>query len=452
MSARPRSYPNQAAQTRRRHASGHLEDLKRILFIHRFPGDVERCLHELKRMRFTVSAEVIVNPAQFAERLTSTRFDIVVAEYPNPKCQETQLFDVLRQMKMDVPLLFLTHRFKHEIAAELILKGAADCIESENAGQFSAAICRVLNTSQLRGQRDRAQKDLRLSEARYRALAGNLSYGICRCSLDGQFLEVNQTMMKILGYDTKAELLAQFHAREIILDPTRCAQLLGHFGGEALVQPIETEWKRKDGSVLTVRLSGGEVLDERDQLEAYEVIAEDVTKQRETEDHLRQQATIDPLTGLANYRRLVDILDSEIKRSKRSGKGFALLFFDVDGLKVINDCYGHITGNQALCRLADVLSSSCRNIDTPARFAGDEFAVVLPEIHAHDAKLVAQRVCESLANDANRPTLSVSVGIAVYPQDGNSIETLLCEADSRLYSMKQQKALPAMDKHSGTEW
>ena len=184
-------------------------------------------------------------------------------------------------------------------------------------------------------------------------------------------------------------------------------------------------------------------------MEGYEVIVEDVTKQRGIEDHLRRQATSDPLTGLANYRRLLDVLDSEIKRSKRSCRGFALLFFDVDGLKAINDRYGHLAGNRALCRLADVLSSSCRDIDTPARFAGDEFAVVLPEIHARDATQVARRVCESVANDANGPTLSVSVGIAVYPQDGNSIEALLCEADSQLYSMKQHKALPALDKHSG---
>ena len=450
MSSRPGYFLNQAEQTRQRHASGQLEDLKRILFIHRSQGNVERCLHELKRMRFTVSAEVVVTPEQFAERLMSTRFDIVVAEYPSPNCQEVQLFDVLRQTKKDVPLLFLTRRFKREIAAELIRKGAADCIELEDPGRFSVAVYRVLNTKQLRDQRDRAQKDLRLSEARYRALTGNLSYGICRCSLDGQFLEVNQAMMKILGYDSKAELLAQFHAREIILDPMRRTQLLGQSGGDAPAEPIETQWKQKDDTVLTVRLSGREVLGERGELEAYEVIAEDVTKQREIEDHLRRQATSDPLTGLANYRRLVDVLDSEIKRSKRSCRGFALLFFDVDGLKTINDRYGHLAGNQALCRLADVLSSSCRDIDTPARFAGDEFAVVLPEIHERDAKQVARRVCESVANDANGPSLSVSVGIAVYPQDGNSIEALLREADSRLYSMKQQKAFPALEKYSGT--
>jgi diguanylate cyclase (GGDEF)-like protein len=175
-------------------------------------------------------------------------------------------------------------------------------------------------------------------------------------------------------------------------------------------------------------------------LETYEVIAEDVTKQRELEDHLRRQAASDPLTGLANYRHLVGVLDSEIKRSERTGREFALLLFDLDGLKRINDRCGHLVGNQALCRLADVLSACCRGIDTPARFGGDEFAVVLPETHAQDANQVARRICESLASDGNGPTLSVSVGIAVYPHQGYSIERLLCEADSKLYLMKQQKA------------
>jgi two-component system, cell cycle response regulator len=118
-----------------------------------------------------------------------------------------------------------------------------------------------------------------------------------------------------------------------------------------------------------------------------------------------------------------------------------LLFFDMDGLKRINDRYGHMIGGQALCRLADVLSSCCRSIDTPARFGGDEFAVVLPETNAREAHQVARRVCESVANDSNGPKLSVSVGVAVYPQDGDTIEKLLRAADSALYSMKEQRTL-----------
>src|SRR5260370_40952219 len=103
------------------------------------------------------------------------------------------------------------------------------------------------------------------------------------------------------------------------------------------------------------------------------------------EDHLRQEAASDSLTGLANYRHLVDVLDGEIKRSGRTSREFALLFLDMDGLKRINDHHGHMVGSQALCRLADVLSSCCRGIDTPARFGGGEFAVCFLGTHPREA-------------------------------------------------------------------
>jgi diguanylate cyclase (GGDEF)-like protein len=115
------------------------------------------------------------------------------------------------------------------------------------------------------------------------------------------------------------------------------------------------------------------------------------------------------------------------------------LFFDMDGLKLINDRYGHLVGSQALCRLADVLCSCCRDIDTAARFGGDEFALVLPEANAKTASLVAQRICEGIAGDGKGPALSISVGVAIYPRDGRTIESLLCAADSAVYTMKRQK-------------
>jgi diguanylate cyclase (GGDEF)-like protein/PAS domain S-box-containing protein len=442
MSPKSKLHLEQVEQVSALDALGRRQNLVRILFIHRSLADVEHCLHELKRARFTVSSDVVVTPEQFAERLRSELFDLVVTEYPSPNWQEMQVLDLLSRMKKDIPLIFLVHGLKRETAAEFILKGAAECIEMDSIGHLPVAIHRALDEKVLRDQRDRAEKELRHSEARYRALAGNLSYGICRCSLDGRFLEVNEAMMRILGYESREELLALDLARDIIQDPGKRAQLLGQSGADVLVDPIETEWKRKDHATVKVRLSGREVLSEQGDLGAYEIIAEDVTRQRELEDHLRRQATSDPLTGLANYRRLVDVLDLEIKRCKRTSREFALLFFDLDGLKLINDRYGHMRGSQALCRVADVLCSCCRDIDTPARFGGDEFALVLPETNAEAANLVARRVCESVANDGKGPTLSVSVGVAVYPQNGDSIESLLCQADSALYLMKQHRILP----------
>ena len=149
------------------------------------------------------------------------------------------------------------------------------------------------------------------------------------------------------------------------------------------------------------------------------------------------EASTDGLTGLANYRALRDILHRESRRSDRTGRPFALLVFDLDALKGINDHYGHPAGNRALCRLAALLRQSCRSIDTAARCGGDEFAVVLLESTVVSAALTGRRIRQHLAADGELPTLSVSVGLASYPQDGPTVEALLGAADRALYEMKR---------------
>jgi diguanylate cyclase (GGDEF)-like protein/PAS domain S-box-containing protein len=417
-----------------------------ILFVHSHLAEVERCLQELDKVHFTVSAEIVVTPEKFSERLSSQAYDLVLAEYPIPDWQDMQALELLHLSKKQIPLIFVSGALQRETVAEFITRGAYDCIEMDHIGHLPVAIHRALDEKALRDERDRAEQGLRHSEARYRALAGNLSYGICRCSLEGEFLEVNKAMMKMLGYASKEELLGVNLASELIQDPAKRAQLLGQPAQQGS-DPFEIEWKRKDGTALKVRLSGQEVLGEQGELESYEVIAEDVTKQRQLEDHLRQQAARDPLTGLANYRRLAEVLDMEIKRSGRTGREFALLLFDLDGLKEINDRYGHLAGSHALCRVADVLSL-CRDIDTAARYGGDEFAVVLPETAAEAANQAAQRICGSIANDGLGPRLSVSVGVAVYPRDGEGIETLLRAADTAMYAMKARKHKLLNARHS----
>jgi diguanylate cyclase (GGDEF)-like protein len=155
-------------------------------------------------------------------------------------------------------------------------------------------------------------------------------------------------------------------------------------------------------------------------------------------ENVRQLAVSDPLTGLANYRRLVDILEAEIQRSRRTGRSFSLLLFDLDGLKQINDTYGHIVGSMAICRVADVLRVNSRAIDTAARYGGDEFALVLPETEMSAAQAVARRICDHVARDGRLPFITSSAGIAVYPQDGGRIETLMAIADQVLYRVKRQ--------------
>ena len=171
------------------------------------------------------------------------------------------------------------------------------------------------------------------------------------------------------------------------------------------------------------------------------ILAAESTEHRRAEEHVRHLADSDPLTGLANYRRLVEALDSEIKRYNRSRNPFASLLFDMDGLKKLNDTYGHLAGSRALVRLADILRLHCREIDVAARYGGDEFVLVLPEAGAAAALHVAQRICERLRHDGHRPPISVSTGVAIFPDDGGSLEELLSAADRALYSSKH--AAPA---------
>jgi diguanylate cyclase (GGDEF)-like protein len=171
------------------------------------------------------------------------------------------------------------------------------------------------------------------------------------------------------------------------------------------------------------------------------VLAAESTEHRRAEEHVRHLADSDALTGLANYRRLVESLDSEIKRYSRSRIPFAILLLDMDHLKKINDTHGHLVGSRALCRLADILRLHCREIDVAARYGGDEFVLVLPEASAQAALNVAQRISFRLQNDGLEPPLSVSTGVATYPSDGASLEELLSAADRALYACKHASAI-----------
>jgi len=383
---------------------------------------------------------VVRTPQQFTDRLGAHFYDLVLAEYPNPIYPGTQVLQRVRRLQAHrpIPVVYLADKLGRETAAGLVSRGAADCVNAEHLSHLPVAIRRAVAENTLREQRDCAERQLRHSKANYRALVGNLTYGMCRCDLDGTFLDINQALVTMLGYPSRKALLTDNLAGEILRDPTRRAVLVGRASERGHASPVETEWRRKDGTMLKIRLSGREVSNGKGATQAYELIVEDVTKQRELEDHLRQEAAKDALTGLANYRQLVQVLDTEIKRSDRTGREFVVLLLDVDKLKDINDQYGHIAGSEALCRVADVLSISSRAIDTAARLGGDEFALVLPETSRDAAIHVVRRIQDRLADDVRSPKISISVGVAVYPQDGARIDSLLSVADVAMYAMKNR--------------
>jgi diguanylate cyclase (GGDEF)-like protein len=153
-------------------------------------------------------------------------------------------------------------------------------------------------------------------------------------------------------------------------------------------------------------------------------------------EQVRSMAVTDPLTGLSNYRRLISVLEAELDRSRRTQRPFSVVLLDMDGLKIINDQYGHLTGSRALVRIGKILRNHSRAIDTAARYGGDEFALVLPEAGKDISSRVVSRIRERLSAEPEHPALAVSAGVAAFPEDGDTPEKLLGAADRALYAMK----------------
>ena len=417
----------------------------RVLFIEDNPADVELCLHELKKAGLEVRADVVETPQEFAERLREKTYDIILADYLLYDWTGMDAFDLLRKQGHDLPFLLLTGALGEEKAVECIQKGISDYILKDRLARLPAAICRALEEKYVSDERRRMEALLGQSEAMFRTLTETIASAIfihqgiqCRYA--------NRAAEEITGY-SRDELLAMsswdlIHpdSREFVTD-----QALRRAGGDLSAARYEVKILTKQGEPRWLDITVGRI--EFDGHPAGLTSAFDITERKRVEEEIRHLVASDPLTGLANYRRLLDVFDAETQRSGRTGRCFALLLLDLNGLKKINDSHGHLVGSRALCRLAHVLRLQCRVVDTAARHGGDEFAIILPETDGDGARNLALRVAERLTHDGEQPPLSFSFGAAVFPHDGKTIDQLLGAADHALYEMKRcdasKLALPA---------
>jgi diguanylate cyclase (GGDEF)-like protein len=157
----------------------------------------------------------------------------------------------------------------------------------------------------------------------------------------------------------------------------------------------------------------------------------------ECEDKLQQLPPIDELTWPVSYDGLSELVELEIKRSKRSGRDFAILVCDLHGMKQIRNRHDNLANDRALSHLAHIVRLSCRILDTAACYGDDKVAILLPESSAEAADTVGRRICKRVSNIVEGHLLSVTVGTAVYPRDGKTLDTLFQVAVSSIYMRKK---------------
>ena len=292
-----------------------------------------------------------------------------------------------------------------------------------------------------RRERERA---LLAREQRYRDLIENAADVVYTCDLDGRITSLNRAGQRLTGYsaaEATAMRVADFVTGaqrelvdELIQRQVRERQdLTAEFEvvtrqGERRVLEVSTWLIQRDGT--PVEIQG---------------IARDVTERKEQEQALRSLTIIDDLTKLYNRRGFLTLAERHLKLAVRKKTGVFLLFADLDGLKIINDTFGHLEGDRALIDAADILRASFRSADIIARLGGDEFTVFPIEAAAESAAILIGRLDEQLQrhNDANQSRgyrLALSVGIARFEPDSSwSIDQLLEHADKALYQQKRQR-------------
>ena len=257
-----------------------------------------------------------------------------------------------------------------------------------------------------------------------------------------QVVEWNAGAERLFGY-SREEAIGQ-HLDDLVTNPdvyeeaTRFTQRA--LGGKAL-PPTETVRYRKDGSPVDVILAGSPIL-VGDELIGVVAVYTDITDRVRMEETLRALALLDDLTGLYNRRGFSILAEQQLKTANRTKRRMVLLFADLDGLKRINDTFGHSEGDQALIETANVLRETFRESDIIARIGGDEFVVLAIETNGLPAEILTTRLQENLAarnaREVRRYKLSLSVGLARYDPDRPcSLDELLDQADRAMYERKQ---------------
>ena len=412
------------------------EKLK-ILFVEDNPIDLELILCTLERANVDVAADIARTKAEFVDLLLASPHHAVVSDYRLNGWTGIEALELTRAHRADLPFILVTGALGEEAAVECFKLGISDYILKDRLVRLPVAIVRSIGVADLLRERTRVAQRLRDSESMFQTLAEEIDTAIFvyngpRC------VYANHEAELVTGY-TRQELLLVNSLTLIDASSRDDVIKMGfrNLGAEDFARHREVKITTKTGDTKWISMRSRAI--ELDGKLGRLLTAYDITKQKATEHEMLRLAVTDPLTGLANYRRLIDAFDSELARSRRNGTSFSLMLLDLDGLKKINDVYGHAVGSRALSRVGHILQTQCRNVDVAARYGGDEFAVILPETTVPEAKHLAHRVAKAVEDDSEKPQLSISFGLAACPDDGESFKEVLRIADGGLYFLKGQK-------------
>ncbi len=284
-----------------------------------------------------------------------------------------------------------------------------------------------------------AERRLRQSEEQYRMLFERNLAGVCRTTVDGTILDVNDALVRMLGYGSKSELRSisagMLHHDEV------ARHLYESPGTKGAVSDLEVMLRRKNGELFWALVNATMVVENSTGQKVIESTILDITSRKVREEKAAHDATHDALTGLPNRVLFMERLSQALLMGGRQDCGVSVAFIDLDGFKPVNDLHGHSAGDETLRVVAARLRAALRAADTVARIGGDEFAVLMLDVaSAEELTLVAEKLlatfCTPIHAGAAQVSIGASIGLAMASPRSETAAELVAHADAAMYRAK----------------
>ena len=389
-------------------------------------------------------------------QLDQNEYDLVLLDLHMPYVNGHAVMAHINKKQIDTSVIIVSGETSFEAAKDACTQGAYDFLRKPYAtDELIITINNALKEKRLAKQNVFMQQQLSESERLHRYIVNTSPDIIYILDDEGNFTFINERIESLLGY-SKEEIVGKHYSFLVHHDDMEQAKYVFNERriGNRAAKNIELRLKCKnDGTArhfanrtLPIELSAmgmysGKGERNGDYTGTYGV-ARDVTERKIAEETINFQAYHDLLTKLPNRALLRDRLSLAISQAKRESESLAVMFLDLDRFKNINDSLGHMIGDELLQQVSTRLKECIREGDTLARFGGDEFTLMLPKLHneREDAIKLAKKITNTLKQpfnvDGHELYVSASIGIAMYPQDGTNIDSLIKHADVAMYHVK----------------
>lgn len=416
---------------------------------------VLKSLKELLSIR-GFNADTAIGGQEAICQLSQDQYDLVLLDLRMPYVSGHDVMAHISDKNINTSFIVISGETSFDAAKNACAKGAYDFLRKPYAAdELVLTINNALKDKRLEQQNKLMQLQLRESERLHKYLVNASPDIIYILDPDGNFTFINERIESLLGYASK-ELIGTHYSKLVHHEDAEKARYVFNERriGDRASKNVELRLKCKDDGAarffdtrtIPIELSSlGIYKSDKVKKDSYlgtYGVARDITERKIAEETINFQAYHDLLTKLPNRALLRDRLSLAISQAKRDNEQLAVLFLDLDRFKNINDSLGHMIGDELLQQVSKRLKTCIREGDTLSRFGGDEFTLLLPKINdpKEDVSAIANKITESLKQafliDGHELYVSASIGVSIFPDDGNNMDTLIKNADIAMYHVK----------------